>query len=67
MNLESYDANPLTEGWTCEYCGGGLEGVHYVDPRRPGPAFCRPACAESYTLREARKATRSPGQLGLAL
>ena len=67
MSTHTYDATPLTAGWTCEYCGAPLGDVHHVDPRRPGPAFCRPECAAAFMLRESRKSTRAPGQLGLAL
>ena len=69
MKLHTYDASPLTAGWTCEYCGADLDeaGQHYQDPRHPGPAFCQPACAGAFTERESRKRTSAPGQLGLAL
>jgi hypothetical protein len=69
MILHPYETGPLCEGWTCTFCGAPLEpdSTHYVNPVDPDGAFCRPACAESYALREARKATSAPGQLGLAL
>ena len=69
MILHVYETTCLQVGWTCTYCGAELEpdGTHYVNPLAPDGAFCRPACAEAHAEREARAATRQPGQLGLAL
>ncbi len=67
MNLHSYPASPLTEGWDCTYCGTPLGDSHLVNPADPDGTFCRPACAETWALREARKRTSNPRQVGLAL
>ena len=69
MNLHTYETGPLTEGWECSHCAAPFEagGLHYVAPAYPDLAFCRPECAESWTVREARKSTSNPNQIGLAL
>lgn len=69
MMLHAYETTALQVGWDCTHCGRELQpdGTHYVNPDAPDGAFCRPACAEDHALRESRKATSNPRQVGLAL
>jgi hypothetical protein len=69
MRLHEYETTALQAGWDCTWCGRelGLGLPHYVDPARPGGAFCRSGCAAAYSERESRRKTAAPGQLGLAL